>query len=158
MTLGLNSWKGGSPMNRLVILAACGTVGWFGFALQAPAITIDGVADAEYGAALAVQDTPTGFGDNFTELDAAYGLLDGGGNLSLMLTGNMENNGNGFVIMIDSRAGGAVASMVDGVYGRIGSIGGDKTDDWGVDTDGSAGMTTPPNIGSILDPDFNPDM
>jgi hypothetical protein len=67
-----------------------------------------------YGSALAVQDTPTGFGDsslgrpdfaNGSELDAAYGVIYNGV-LYLCFTGNLETNGNDLEIFINSRAGG----------------------------------------------------
>ena len=67
--------------------------------------TVDGTKDAEYGSALAVQTVETGFGDNFSELDAGYGLIDSG-KLYLMLTGNIEDNFNKLEIFIDSKAGG----------------------------------------------------
>ncbi|HUN81467.1 MAG TPA: PEP-CTERM sorting domain-containing protein [Phycisphaerae bacterium] len=72
---------------------------------------IDGTLDQPYyGGPLAVQDTPTGFGDsnlgqvdyaNGSELDAAYGRVDGG-NLFLTLTGNLESNFNKLEIFIDT--------------------------------------------------------
>jgi hypothetical protein len=69
------------------------------------AITVDGSRDASYGGPLAVQTVETGFGDNFNELNAGYGLIDGG-KLYLMLTGNIEANFNRLDIFIDSKAGG----------------------------------------------------
>lgn len=67
--------------------------------------TIDGVRDVEYGAAKAVQTVETQFGDNFSELNAAYAsCVDG--RLSLMMTGNLEANFNRIDIFIDSKAGG----------------------------------------------------
>jgi hypothetical protein len=126
-------------------------------ALPAAAATIDGMVEAGYGSAIAIQDTPTGFGDNFNELDAAYAILQGG-DVSLMLTGNLEGNGNGLVIFIDSRAGGAIASTLGDGSGVMGSVGGARIDDWGTDTDGGAGVSATPGGGSILDPDFNPDV
>jgi hypothetical protein len=140
-------------MKQSLLLAAM-LLTW---ATTASAITVDGTVDAEYGSALAIQDTPTGFGNNFSELNAAFALLDESGNLSLMLTGNLETNGNALVIFIDSRAGGAVAETVGAGFGRIGSVGGARTDDWGNDTDGSPGISPTPGGGSILDPTFNPD-
>lgn len=66
---------------------------------------IDGVRDVEYGAARAVQTVETQFGDNFSELNAAYAsCVDG--RLSLMMTGNLEANFNRIDIFIDSKAGG----------------------------------------------------
>lgn len=68
--------------------------------------TVDGVmAAGEYGPAVAVQTVETGFGDNFSELDAAYATVEGG-TLYLMLTGNLEANFNKLNIFIDSQAGG----------------------------------------------------
>ncbi len=67
--------------------------------------TVDGTKDAAYGGALAVQTVDTGFGDNFSEMDAGYGLIDGG-RLYLMLTGNIEANFNKLEIFINSKAGG----------------------------------------------------
>jgi hypothetical protein len=81
-------------------------------AMAAPAsaqIVVDGTKDAGYGGALAVQTVETGFGDanpdGGSELDAGYGLISGG-NLYLMLTGNVESNFNKLNIFIDSKAGG----------------------------------------------------
>lgn len=76
--------------------------------------TMDGVRDAGYGGALMLQNSPTGFGDaniglqdfaNGSELDGAYGIISGG-NLRLMLTGNLESNFNKLEVFIDSVAGG----------------------------------------------------
>ena len=72
-------------------------------ALAAP--TVDGTRDGLYGPALAVQTVETGFGDNFSELNAGYGRIDGG-RLYLMLTGNIEGNFNKIEVFIDSHAGG----------------------------------------------------
>lgn len=58
-----------------------------------------------YGPALSVQTTNTGFGNNFSEWNAAYGTFSGG-RLNLLLTGNLEANFNKFEIFIDSRSGG----------------------------------------------------
>jgi hypothetical protein len=76
--------------------------------LAAPAsaqITVDGVRDAGYGSALAVQTVETQFGDNASEWNAGYATIDGG-NLYIMLTGNLEANFNKLEIFIDSKAGG----------------------------------------------------
>lgn len=76
--------------------------------------TIDGTVDGSYGAAIAVQDTATGFGDsnlgqidyaNGSELDGMFAYV-GGGNLYLTLTGNLESNFNKLDIFIDSASGG----------------------------------------------------
>ena len=68
-------------------------------------ITVDGTRDAAYGAAKAVQTVETGFGDNFSELNAGYAYCDAS-KLYLMLTGNVEANFNKLEIFIDSKAGG----------------------------------------------------
>jgi hypothetical protein len=137
----------------------CVTAMLLASASPARAITVDGTVKPAYFAPVAVQDTPTGFGNNESELNAAYARLDASGNLSLLLTGNLQNNGNGLVLFIDSRAGGGVADSVTlSPYGILGSIGGAKTDDWGTDTDGSGGVNPTPGGGSILDPGFNPDI
>ncbi len=78
------------------------------------AIGIDGQYEAAYGPALAIQGNGTQFGNstiglpgfaNGSELDAAYGVFDGG-NLNLLLTGNLESNFNKIEIFIDSVDGG----------------------------------------------------
>src|SRR5208282_29006 len=69
---------------------------------------VDGNLDSSYGSPLAVQTINTGFGlaagnnDSVggSELDAAYGLIQGG-NLYLFLAGNIENNGNHLNIFVD---------------------------------------------------------
>jgi hypothetical protein len=73
-------------------------------------IAVDGNLDAAYGAPLAVQTVNTGFGNSTggdsvggSELDAAYGVIQGG-NLYLFLAGNLENNGNHLNVFV---AGGA---------------------------------------------------
>ena len=53
------------------------------------------------------------------------------GSVRLMLTGNLQTNGNAFVIFFDNRAGGGIATTLPGGYGQFGSVGGSKTDDWG---------------------------
>jgi hypothetical protein len=71
--------------------------------LAAP--VVNGSKDAQYGAALAVQTVDTQFGDNSSELNAGYAVIDSG-RLYLMLTGNIEANFNRLEIFIDSKAGG----------------------------------------------------
>jgi hypothetical protein len=72
---------------------------------SASAIITDGFRDAGYGAALSVQTVQTQFGDNASELNAAYASIVGG-NLHLLLTGNLENNYNKLNIFIDSKVVG----------------------------------------------------
>jgi hypothetical protein len=66
---------------------------------------LDGTKDAGYGSARAVQTVQTNFGDNFSELNAAYAQIEGG-TLYLILTGQVENNFNKLNIFIDSVPGG----------------------------------------------------
>lgn len=81
-----------------ILLAAAGG------ALAQP--IVDGtIAGDGYGAARAVQTVETGFGDNLSEWDAAYGVISGG-RLYMSLTGNLESNFNKLEIFIDSRSGG----------------------------------------------------
>lgn len=84
------------------------------FAGAASAITVDGTADAGYGAAIVTQTTQTGFGDsnlgvsdyaNGSELDGAYASISGG-TLYLLLAGNLESNFNKLEIYFDTKAGG----------------------------------------------------
>jgi hypothetical protein len=133
------------------------------FARQALAVTVNGVVSlGEYGAPLAVQNTPSGFGDTDgvtqfgSELNAAYANARGDGGLELALTGNLEENGNAIVIFFDVRAGGAVVSSLTGGFGVLGTFGGQRSDDWGDDIDAGPDTFTPAGA-SILDPGFNPD-
>jgi len=74
-------------------------------ALAAP--TVDGtkVGDA-YGDAIKVQTVETQFGDNFSEWNAGYGVIDNG-TLHLMFTGNLEGNFNKLELFLDTAAGGS---------------------------------------------------
>lgn len=70
------------------------------------AVTVDGsLAGDGYGAALAVQDNETSFGDNKSELNAGYGFI-AGGKLNLFISGQVESNFNKLEIWIDAAAGG----------------------------------------------------
>ncbi len=79
------------------------------------AVVIDGALGSDsYGGILFFQDTATGFGDNTdnstnaangSEIDGVYGVIDGG-NLNILVTGNIETNFNRLVLYIDSIAGG----------------------------------------------------
>jgi hypothetical protein len=77
-------------------------------------ITLDGVADKAYGAAIAVLNTQTQFGDsnlglvdsaNGSELDAMYARIENGV-LYMVLAGNLESNFNKLEIFVDGVAGG----------------------------------------------------
>lgn len=71
----------------------------------AQAVVLDGSVAGDGYTRYAVQTIETGFGDNFSELNALYAQIDGG-NLYLVLTGNVESNFNKLNIFIDSQAGG----------------------------------------------------
>jgi hypothetical protein len=107
------------------LLTACAAL--LGPATASAAIDGDLAGDG-YGPARAVQGIQTQFGDNLSELNAAYArFVDG--NLNLALTGNIESNLNKVIIFIDSVAGGQNAidplnnptnldSMIGGGYGN----------------------------------------
>lgn len=103
---------------RLLVLAALATA----FALPAVAQpTIDGtIAGDPYGPAAAVQAVETQFGDNFSELDAAYCTV-AGGRFYLVLTGNLEGNFNKLEIYVDSKTGGE--NVLSGLPGNDGTGG-----------------------------------
>lgn len=75
---------------------------------------VSGVWQSAYGAPLALQAAPTGFGDsnlgvidwaNGSELNGLFCFVSGG-NLNLLFTGNLESNFNKFELFIDHKAGG----------------------------------------------------
>ena len=78
-------------------------------------VVLDGSAEAKlYGAAIAVQNTQTQFGDatqgtvdfaSGSELDACYATIDGNF-LFIVFAGNLESNYNKLEIFIDGVAGG----------------------------------------------------
>lgn len=67
-------------------------------------IVVDGVLDDAYTLA-ATQTNNTGFGDNFSELNAIYTAVEGS-RVFVMITGNLEANFNKLEIFIDSMEGG----------------------------------------------------
>ena len=105
--------------------------------LGEPNPSIDGTLigdEGDYGAALAVQDNSTGFGDNTdthrattsgSELDAVYGVM-GNGSLYLLFPGNLENTPEPFhklFIFIDSIEGGQnrlLGTSADSDVNRLG--------------------------------------
>jgi hypothetical protein len=89
----------GLPLRSAIALSLLSTVGL-------AQVTVDGTIGGDsYGAARSVQTVETQFGDNFSELNAAYATIDAG-RLYIALTGNLENNFNKLEILIDSKAGG----------------------------------------------------
>lgn len=99
-----------------VVVAALST------AVASAAPTVDGTrAGDAYGDAVAVQTIQTGFGDNMSEMNAAYARVEDG-RLYLMLTGNIENNFNKLEIFIDSVAGGENTLTAAGLPDTEGSV------------------------------------
>jgi len=91
-------------IKRCAALAAFAAIVSFGAYASADGV-IDGQRGANYGAAVGVQTVQTEFGDNFSELDAAYAYC-ANGRLYMMFTGNLEQNFNKMNIFFDTRAGG----------------------------------------------------
>ena len=147
-------------LRRGSLVSACAATALGAVAVPAAVAQVNGARDAgEYGAARATQNVGTGFGNNFSELNAAYATFNpGAGTLRLLLTGNLEGNGNGIVVFMDTRAGGAVANTLPGGFGQFGSVGGARVDDWGTDLDGGPGINPSPGGGSVVSPGFNPDL
>lgn len=125
-------------MRRLLCIAILGAM----ISPASAAIIVDGMRDATYGSAIAVQTVETRYGDelggapNGSELDAAYAKI-WNGRLYLMLTGNLQNNGgNKLSIFIDSKSGGENTltatpdydSILSGSTWRSNNLGGMKFD------------------------------
>ena len=132
-------------------LASLSVVAFAGAASAMP--VVDGsITGGEYGPALWVQDTGTGFGNNTDasvelaggdEINAAYASIDGG-ILTIGLTGNFATNFNKTNIAIDFIAGGQ--QTFSGLAGGLGNING-LTLDAGFEADAllsyTAGNATP---------------
>ncbi|HYO23323.1 MAG TPA: hypothetical protein VEQ85_00075, partial [Lacipirellulaceae bacterium] len=113
---------------RTSLAAAVAALGLAGHAGAVP--VIDGTVDAEYGAALSVQNTNTQFGDatngdqinggGGSEIDQIFARVSNG-RLYVIVTGNLETNFNKLDIYIDSEAGGH--NVIDGVDGPFGGTG-----------------------------------
>lgn len=104
-------------MKFSALLFAALVAGFAAPALAQP--TVDGTrAGDPYGTAVSAQLVETGFGDNYSELDAAYCAVSSD-RLYLMLTGNLENNFNKIEIFIDSKAGGE--NILSGLPGNDGA-------------------------------------
>ncbi len=87
-------------MNRIAFLAIVCLM-----AAPVSAATLDGSTVGDGYSQRAVQTVQTSFGDNLSELNAAYAQISGGV-LWLTLTGNIENNFNKLNIFIDTGAPG----------------------------------------------------
>lgn len=112
---------------RTSIIASCGLA--IGLANAVALGGVDGTVDGAdgYGPALSVQTTNTGFGDNFSEWNAAYGKNDGS-KLRLGFTGNLEANFNKFEVFIDSRSGGQTAYSASGTFDGTNAMNGLRFD------------------------------
>ena len=136
----------------------------FAATAQAQSPTVDGLLDAAfYGAPVAVQNTPTAFGNatnghtrfavQGSELDAAYARVSDG-YLFLFIAGNLETYGNG----LQWSAGNLnkLDIFVDAIPGGQNSLRGDN-----VDVDGGAlsnmGHLDPANDGLKFDSGFEAD-
>lgn len=123
---------------------------------------VDGtLGTGEYGAPLVLQTQATGFGDNFSELNALYVRHLNNGGVQIMITGNLESNNNGLVMMFDANADGSVASTLPGGQGVLGALPSGAFDgriaQLGTDTDNSAGVAAPAGGPSVLSAGFNPE-
>lgn len=122
-------------------------------------IVMDGVADDAYGAARAVQNTRTGFGDaslgladfcDGSELDQGFAVIDGD-SLYILLAGNLQSNWNHLEVFIDAIPGEGqnrlLSNNPDIDFGALGNMG-----EWGVegDKDYAQGFTFDEGV----DPDF----
>jgi len=116
------------------LIAAASLAVVAGAANSRAAITVNGSLDAGYGSPIVVQQNATGFGDsnsgtvgfaNGSELDAGYGVIDGG-NLCIFLSGNLESNFNKCDIFIDCKAGGSQKLIgLGNNQGNFNNMGGD---------------------------------
>lgn len=100
---------------------------------------VNGQLKPIYGPSVAVQSVGTQFGNsnlgqvgaaNGSELNAAFGYI-AGGNLNILLTGNLESNFNNLNIFIDSGVAGGLnqlpnaADLPDIGFGKLRRLGGD---------------------------------
>src|SRR5205085_8778964 len=89
--------------SMILAAAVASALSGFSAALHA-APTVDGTLDASGYTRFATQTVQTGFGDNNSEIDAGYYRIENG-KLYVMVTGNVESNGNKFVVFFDTRSG-----------------------------------------------------
>lgn len=95
---------------------------------SATTLLCNGYREDLYGAAISVQAIQTQFGDNFSELNAAYAGVQNG-QLFLMLTGNLEGNFNKLNLFLDTNASGTT-----NVLNAAGNDGSDTMDGLTFDT------------------------
>lgn len=92
------------------LVAAVGLIGLHGAERAIAQISVDGSADAGYGAALSIQNTNTQFGNANTgdpinggggsEINQVFSTVDNG-RLYVMITGNLETNFNKLDVFLD---------------------------------------------------------
>lgn len=101
---------------------------------------VDGTYKGAYGSPIVYQTIGTHFGDsnagqintaNGSELDAAFSF-SAGGNLNLLLTGNLESSFNKMIILIDNGNAGGFNQLPSGVGGLPGNYAGMTLDQNGV--------------------------
>ena len=105
-------------MNKVTtLMLGAALLATLGHAPRANAVPVepnDGTKGSLYGAALGNQQVQTGFGDsnlgvsdyaNGSEIDGIYAFL-AGGELHVLLTGNLESNYNKVELYLDTKAGG----------------------------------------------------
>ena len=116
--IGANTTLGGYPSTSTVNLGLASGTRYVTIPLApgSSVPTVDGTLDASfYGAALAVQDTTTNYGDataaptnglydcvGGSEVDAVYAKVGNDGNLYVFVSGNLEANYNKLVLLFDN--------------------------------------------------------
>jgi hypothetical protein len=121
-------------------------------ALPAAAITLDGSTSGDGYVLAALQTVETGFGDNASELNAAWAKIEGGV-LNLVLTGNLHDF-NKLSVFFDSAAGGQNTIGPDTNNGGTNP----PNDNWASELSGIGPNTSGnPGPGFTFDTGFNPD-
>ncbi len=85
---------------------------------EPPASAVDGrqvPADLGPYAVVATQDTPTSFGDNVCELDQLLAILRGD-TLLVGVTGNLDSDGTGLALLLDTQPGGQNVLDLSGTW------------------------------------------
>jgi hypothetical protein len=78
-----------------------------------PVGLVDGVGlPADFPAPIATQDTPTSLGDNLSELNQLFGVIDGD-YLRIGISGNLATDATGLALLIDAVAGGQSTLDID---------------------------------------------
>ncbi|MCA9309853.1 MAG: hypothetical protein KDA21_01525 [Phycisphaerales bacterium] len=122
-------------MNARLLAAAA----VLGLSASAFAVTVDGSTVGDGYSLRATQTVQTGFGDNASELNAAYARVEGG-RLYVALTGNIEGNFNKLNVFIHTGAAGG-----ENVITASSGSGGNNTGDDGW-ADKYAGFTFDSNF------------